>query len=210
MFISQKLLYLLNNDQWTEIRKYFDELIQKSNESTSLQSIIQLIQDYLLKITIKNQKSKSKTKKSTETTSTEEISTITNKFRGSDLIFNRILHDKTIDRSQVIIGYEDRFTGMHEISFNEFKKVHEHEYGVPMHRIRYYKINGNIVWDRTKKLDILTGSDQLLSATSNDTEQRSTLVQGLYRFDQSLQQWIEYPHISLISDDSKISSTNET
>ncbi|CAF4281276.1 unnamed protein product, partial [Rotaria sordida] len=79
-----------------------------------------------------------------------------------------------------------------------------------MHRIRYYKINGNIVWDRTKKLDILTGSDQLLSATSNDTEQRSTLVQGLYRFDQSLQQWIEYPHISLISDDSKISSTNET
>ncbi|CAF4322123.1 unnamed protein product, partial [Rotaria sordida] len=42
----------LNKDQWTNIRKYFDELIQKSNESTSLQSIIQLIQDYLLKISI--------------------------------------------------------------------------------------------------------------------------------------------------------------
>ncbi|CAF3213741.1 unnamed protein product, partial [Rotaria sp. Silwood2] len=42
------------------------------------------------------------------------------------------------------------------------------------------------------------------------TEQISTLVQGLYNFDQSLQKWIECPHISLTSDDSKISSTNET
>ncbi|CAF1501248.1 unnamed protein product, partial [Rotaria sordida] len=195
----------LNKDQWTNIRKYFDELIQKSNESTSLQSIIQLIQDYLLKMSITTEKSKQKDKRSTD-----EISTITNKFRGSDLIFNRILHDKTIDRSQVIIGYEDRFTGMHEISFNEFKKIDKSEYGVPMHRVRYFKISGRIVWDRTKKLDILTGSDQLLSGISDDNEQRSTLVQGLYRFDQSLQQWIECPHISLISDDSKISSTNET
>jgi hypothetical protein len=29
-----------------------------------------------------------------------------------------------------------------------------------MHRIRYFKINGHIVWDRTKKLDILTGSER--------------------------------------------------
>ena len=27
-----------------------------------------------------------------------------------------------------------------------------------MHRIRYFKINEHIVWDRIKKLDILTGS----------------------------------------------------
>ncbi|CAF4794832.1 unnamed protein product, partial [Rotaria sp. Silwood2] len=40
--------------------------------------------------------------------------------------------------------------------------------------------------------------------------QTSTLVQGLYNFDRSLQKWIECPHISLTSDDSKISSTNET
>ncbi|CAF2976695.1 unnamed protein product [Rotaria sp. Silwood2] len=150
----------LNNDRWTNIRKYFDQLIQKSAESISLESIIQLIQDHLLKNTTINQKSKYKTKKSTEITSTEDISTISHRFRGADLIFNRILHDKTIDRSQVIIGYEDRFTGIHEIPFNEFKKVHEHEYGVPMHRIRHFKINGQIVWDRTQKLDILTGSDQ--------------------------------------------------
>ncbi|CAF4749687.1 unnamed protein product, partial [Rotaria sp. Silwood1] len=194
----------LNNDQWTNIRKYFDELICKPTETTSLQSIIQLIQDYLLKMTINTEKSKQKDKKSSE-----DMSTMSNKFRGSDLIFNRILHDKTIDRSQVIIGYEDRFTGVHEISFNEFKKVENHEHGIPMHRVRYFKINGQIVWDRTKKLDILTGSDQL-NGTSNGNGQKSALVQGLYRFDQSFQQWIECPHISLTSDDSKILSTNET
>ncbi|CAF1209951.1 unnamed protein product [Rotaria sp. Silwood1] len=194
----------LNNDQWTNIRKYFDELICKPTETTSLQSIIQLIQDYLLKMTINTEKSKQKDKKSSE-----DMSTMLNKFRGSDLIFNRILHDKTIDRSQVIIGYEDRFTGVHEISFNEFKKVENHEHGIPMHRVRYFKINGQIVWDRTKKLDILTGSDQL-NGTSNGNGQKSALVQGLYRFDQSFQQWIECPHISLTSDDSKILSTNET
>jgi hypothetical protein len=102
----------LNNDQWANTRKYFDELIQESNKDTSLRSIIQIIQDHLLQMSVNTRK---------------DTSTLTNRFRGADLIFNRILHDKTIDRSQVIIGYEDRFTGMHEIAFNEFKKVHDHE-----------------------------------------------------------------------------------
>ncbi|CAF4525052.1 unnamed protein product, partial [Rotaria sp. Silwood2] len=35
-----------------------------------------------------------------------------------------------------------------------------------MHRIQYYKINEQIVWDRTKKLDILTGGDQLNEASN--------------------------------------------
>ncbi|CAF4662561.1 unnamed protein product, partial [Rotaria sp. Silwood2] len=129
----------LNNDQWTNIHKYFDEIIQQSNEQTSVQYIIQLIQDRLLQIALTNKKFKHKTRKSAET-----ISTTTNKFHG----------------------YEDRFTGIHEIAFNEFKTVHEHEYGVPMHRIQYYKINEQIVWDRTKKLDILTGGDQLNEASN--------------------------------------------
>ena len=29
-----------------------------------------------------------------------------------------------------------------------------------MHRIRHFKIGGRTVWDRTKKLDVLTGSEQ--------------------------------------------------
>ncbi|CAF1277320.1 unnamed protein product [Adineta steineri] len=155
-----------------------------------------------------NRKSKRKVKKSTKIT-TEDVSTLTNRFRHFDLIFNRCLHDKTIDRSQVVIGYEDRFIGIHEIAFNEFRRVHEHEYGIPLHRIRYFKINGELVWDRSKRLDLLTGSQQL-NVISNNECQNLNLVQGLYYFDQSLQQWTEYPHISLTCDDPVISSTSET
>jgi len=116
-----------NNDQWTNIRKYFDELIQQSDKKASIQSIVQLIQDHLLQITTANKKSKRNAKQSSAAATTEDTTSMTNKFRGGDLIFNRILHDKTIDRSQVVIGYEDRFTGIHEIAFNEFKKVHDDE-----------------------------------------------------------------------------------
>ncbi len=35
-------------------------------------------------------------------------------------------------------------------------------------------------------------------------------MQGLYYFDQSLQQWTQYPYITLLSDDPKLPSTNET
>ena len=117
----------LTNEQWTQLRKYFDELAQKTDKNTSLHSIIQLIQDHLLQTRIMNPKYKQKEKQSSASASTEDTAAMNNKFRGADLIFNRLLHDKSIDRAQVVIGYEDRFTGMHEIAFNEFKKVHEHE-----------------------------------------------------------------------------------
>jgi hypothetical protein len=117
----------LNNHQWITIRKYFAELIQQSDKNTSIQSVVQLIQDHLLQIKITNNKSKRNVKESSAVAITDDATLMTNKFRGGDLIFNRILHDKSIDRSQVVIGYEDRFTGIHEIAFNEFKKVHNHE-----------------------------------------------------------------------------------
>jgi len=115
----------LTNEQWTNLRKYFDELTQQSDKNTSLHSIIQLVQDHLLQTRIANSKYKPKEKKTSASASTEDTLTINNRFRGGDLIFNRILHDRTIDRSQVVIGYEDRFTGIHEIAFNEFKRVHD-------------------------------------------------------------------------------------
>lgn len=150
----------LTNEQWMNLRKYFDELTQQSDKNTSLHSIIQLVQDHLLQTRIANSKYKPKEKKTLASASTEDTLTINNRFRGGDLIFNRILHDITIDRSQVVIGYEDRFTGIHEIAFNEFKKVHDDRYGVPMHRIQHFKINRRIVWDRKNRIDILTGSEQ--------------------------------------------------
>ncbi|CAF4692252.1 unnamed protein product, partial [Rotaria sp. Silwood2] len=74
-----------------------------------------------------------------------------------------------------------------------------------MHRIRYDKINGSIVWDRTKKFDILTGSE-IHHETTVCTEQESNLVEGLYRYDQSIQQWISCSYISLASDNMKTPS----
>ena len=117
----------LTSEQWTTLRKYFDELVHKSDKNTSMYSVVQLIQDHLLQTRVNNSKYKPKEKKSTSNETTDDASATNNKFRGADLIFNRILHDKSIDRAQVMIGYEDRFTGIHEIAFNEFKKVHEHE-----------------------------------------------------------------------------------
>lgn len=117
----------LTSEQWTTLRKYFDELVHKSDKNTSMYSVVQLIQDHLLQTRVNNPKYKPKEKKSASNETTDDASATNNKFRGADLIFNRILHDKTIDRAQVIIGYEDRFTGVHEVAFNEFKKVHEHE-----------------------------------------------------------------------------------
>jgi uncharacterized protein (UPF0248 family) len=119
---------LLTNEQWITMREYFDELIQQSDKTTLIQSIVQSIQDRLSQILASTKTLKQKGRKPPKAnTSDEDSSSTMNRFRGGDLIFNRILHDKKIDRSKVIIGYEDRFTGIHEIAFNEFKKVHEHE-----------------------------------------------------------------------------------
>ncbi|CAF0817431.1 unnamed protein product [Adineta ricciae] len=199
----------LNQDQWANLRKYFDETLRQSNQTTSLRSIIQLVQDQLLELRVNNQKNKQKNRKNENTTAVAEDLSSSNKFRGGDLIFSRILHDKSIDRSQVVIGYEDRFTGIHEIAFNDFKKVHDDRYGVPMHRIRHFKIGGRTVWDRTKKLDVLTGSEQQ-EIILNDVGQGIPTTQGLYYFDNSLEQWVHLPHTSLASDDVKIPSTNNS
>jgi len=122
--ISKSSKCPLTNEQWTELRKLVDDLPEKSDKNTSIYSIVQLVQDQLLQTRVFNGKYKPKTKQNSSTT-VEDTSTANNKFRGADLIFNRILHDKSINRAQVIIGYEDRFSGMHEIAFNEFKKVHD-------------------------------------------------------------------------------------
>lgn len=118
----------LKNEQWINIRNYFNKLIQQSESNTFLTSIIPSIQEYIQHIIKEEPKSNSSNSFSTTIfRSKSDASTLIKKFRSADLIFNRILHDSTIDRSQILIGYEDRFTGIHEIKFNEFKKVHESE-----------------------------------------------------------------------------------
>ena len=103
----------LQQNEWIYIRDYFNQLIDQSNSNTSLHSILQLIQEEL-----------SKPMKSISI-SNEEPVILAQTSHGADLIFDRIAHDPSIDCSKVLIGYEDHFTGIHEIPFNDFKKVHE-------------------------------------------------------------------------------------
>jgi hypothetical protein len=110
----------LTDEQWISTENYFYEVIQQSNSNTSLYSIVQLIQNYISQI-------RTQDLKSSTTISISKGDPSTEKFRSAGLIFNCILNDTSIDRSQVIIGYEDRFTDIHEIVFNEFKKIHEDE-----------------------------------------------------------------------------------
>ncbi len=48
------------------------------------------------------------------------------------------------------IGYEDRFDGVQEVGFDEFDTGN-----IPFHRIRYLKKQGEIVYDREKRIDKL-------------------------------------------------------
>lgn len=116
----------LTAEQWQTVQKDFQSLKTRDDPNNyPIRSIVQELQDRLLHISTRNPKTKSKKASNQMTDDNDE--TLTSKFRGADLIFNRILHDPTVDRSKVLIGYEDRFTGIHEIPFNEFKKVHDHE-----------------------------------------------------------------------------------
>lgn len=73
------------------------------------------------------------------------------KLRTITDVMNRIKWDASFDPKDFSIGYEDRFTGIEEVSWEEW----EEEYGaeVPEHRIQYFKKNGEVVWDRALRKD---------------------------------------------------------
>ena len=89
----------------------------------------------------------------------DDSSSCKQKLKGADLIFQRIKWDSSIDKEQIIVGYLDRFLGVKEIQFSEFKGVHDDRDGIPLHRIRHFKINGTLVWDRDQRIDLMTGQD---------------------------------------------------
>lgn len=67
-----------------------------------------------------NSESKVKSKKPKEENSSS-LTTKAAKFKGADIIFQRIKWDDNIDKKQVIIGYLDRFKGIKDIRFDDFK-----------------------------------------------------------------------------------------
>ena len=76
------------------------------------------------------------------------------RLRTSEDIYNRIKWDPTLDRGSCLIGYLDRFLGVQEMIFDNWRKNPLDL--IPWHRVVYFKINGDIVWDRRTRLDKLT------------------------------------------------------
>lgn len=75
-------------------------------------------------------------------------------------ILNRLRWDPSIDSSDYLVGYEDRFVGICEVGIDKWKSEQTDEKFIPQHRIVYFKrkSDGVVVWDRTTRRDEIFGS----------------------------------------------------
>lgn len=82
------------------------------------------------------------------------------KLRSAIDILNRIRWDVSMDSSDFLVGYEDRFIGAQEKALDSWKAEQTDEEFIPQHRILYFKrkSDGVIVWDRRSRVDTVFGS----------------------------------------------------
>ena len=88
----------------------------------------------------------------------------TNKLRPASDVLNRLRWDPSLNPSDFIIGYEDRFLGAQEIGLEKWKSEQTDEEFIPQHRILYFKRRnegdkaGEVVWERATRIDRVFGS----------------------------------------------------
>ncbi|KAF2851096.1 hypothetical protein T440DRAFT_448913 [Plenodomus tracheiphilus IPT5] len=87
----------------------------------------------------------------------------TSKLRPASDVLNRLRWDPSLDPSDYIIGYEDRFLGAKETNLDKWKTEQTDEEFIPQHRILYFKKKGGdgrgeLVWERMTRLDKVFGS----------------------------------------------------
>lgn len=88
-----------------------------------------------------------------------DSATSASKFPFVDAVLNRIEWDSSLDPSRFTIVYLDRFTGLHEISVAALlarrggrgRSNAADDKWMPLHRLYYIKMDGEIVWDRLRK-----------------------------------------------------------
>ncbi|KAK3503034.1 hypothetical protein B0T13DRAFT_462458 [Neurospora crassa] len=104
-------------------------------------------------------KKKGKNKKPTEETQQPRLEPGP-KLRSAGDVMNRLRWDSAIDRSDYVVGYEDRFLGVKERALDMWKTEQTDEEFIPQHRIVYFKrrSDGQVVWDRKTKKDEVFGS----------------------------------------------------
>ncbi|KAL1967186.1 hypothetical protein VTN77DRAFT_3477 [Rasamsonia byssochlamydoides] len=92
------------------------------------------------------------------------------RLRPAGDILNRLRWDPSLDSSDYLVGYEDRFTGIREMVIYRWKSEQTDEEFIPQHRIVYFKrkSDGVVVWDRTTRRDDIFGSgDQQTGGQKN-------------------------------------------
>jgi len=69
------------------------------------------------------------------------------KLKDAENVISRIKWDVDQNKEEFVVGYEDRFLGIMELSILVFEKL-----DIPMHRVKHFKKKGEMVWDRTNKI----------------------------------------------------------
>lgn len=87
------------------------------------------------------------------------------RMRTADEVISRILWDPSVEASEFIVGYVDRFLGVLERPFSDFNWDinpcdcdYSSELALPRHRIQYFSYRGHRVWDRHSRTDRVFGS----------------------------------------------------
>lgn len=85
--------------------------------------------------------------------------------RTADDVISRILWDSSVDASEFVVGYVDRFLGVLERPFVDFNWDtdpcdcdYSVELALPKHRIQYFTYRGHRIWDRHSRTDRVFGS----------------------------------------------------
>ncbi|KAK1826744.1 RNA ligase superfamily-domain-containing protein [Podospora conica] len=82
------------------------------------------------------------------------------KLRAATDVLNRLRWDPDLDSSDFVVGYEDRFLGAQEKALEAWRTEKTDEEFIPQHRILYFKrrSDGEVIWDRGARRDVLFGS----------------------------------------------------
>jgi poly(A) polymerase len=73
------------------------------------------------------------------------------RFQTSREVYHRIRWDPRFDEREFVIGYDARGEKMEEVALTAFIADGE----IPWHRVWYYRLGREVVWDRRQRLDRL-------------------------------------------------------
>eukprot|EP01115_Flamella_aegyptia_P013006 TRINITY_DN66_c0_g1_i1.p1 TRINITY_DN66_c0_g1~~TRINITY_DN66_c0_g1_i1.p1 ORF type:complete len:174 (-),score=42.99 TRINITY_DN66_c0_g1_i1:17-538(-) len=136
-----------------EIRKRINKMSEKKSQKKGGNDNVKEV-DLLHFYDEKKQKS-TKPKKPKAKPVDESVDTEKKPRSTIEDVMKRIKWDKAYDQDEVIIGYEDRFTGIMETPFSRFDRDVTSETFIPSHRIVYFKAGNQIIWDKRDKTDLV-------------------------------------------------------